>query len=137
MTAFKLNDKEKITTGFKVPEHYFEAFSAKIMQEVSAQEQAKVIVFTGRKRKTWFYAAASILVMALMIPIYTNYQSEKVVDESIENYISYQSTISQYDIINLLDDQDIDKLNIDMNLEKKSIEEVLINNADLENYLTN
>jgi len=137
MTAFKLNNKEKITTGFKVPEHYFEDFSAKIMQEVSAQEQTKVIAFTGRKRKTWFYAAAAILVMALALPIYTTYQSKKIVDESIENYISYQSTISQYDLIYLLDDQDIDELNINMDLEKESIEEILISNADLENYLIN
>jgi hypothetical protein len=136
MTAFKLNNREKITTGFKVPEHYFEDFSAKVMQQINAEEQTKVISFADHKRKTWFYAVAAILIMALMVPVYTNYQSKKIVDpESIENYISYQSTISQYDLIDLLDDQDIDKLDIDMDLEKKTIEEVLVNSADLENYL--
>jgi hypothetical protein len=136
MTAFKLNNRQKITTGFKVPEHYFEDFSAKVMQQINAEEQVEVIPFADDKRKTWFYAVAAILIMALMVPVYINYQSKKVLDpESIENYISYQSTISQYDLIDLLDDQDIDKLNINMDLEKETIEEVLVNSADLENYL--
>ena len=85
MATFKLNNQQKITTGFKVPEHYFEDFSAKVMQQINAEEQVEVIPFTDHKRKTWVYAVAAILIMALMVPVYINYQSKKVLDpESIE-----------------------------------------------------
>lgn len=137
MTSFKLKDQQKITTGFKIPEHYFEDFSARIMHEIQKPQEVKVVPLQSGIKKTWLYFAAALLITALVLPLYTNYESKKVLDtESIENYISYQSNISQYDLINLLDNHDIDKLNIDINLEKKSIEDILVNSADLENYLT-
>lgn len=138
MAVFKLNNQQKITTGFKVPEHYFEDFSEKIMKQIDVEEQTKIISFTSHKRKTWLYAAAAILIMALMMPIYNNYKLEKELDSAeIKTYISYQSTISQYDLMNLLDNKDIEELDINLNLEKESVEDILINSPNLENYLTN
>ena len=136
MATFKLNEEQKITTGFKVPEHYFEDFSAKIIAQIQEQREVKVVSLSHR-RKIMFYAAAAVIGMALMVPVYNDFQSKRELDPAaIENYISYQSNISQYDLINLLDDNDAEKLHINIGLEKKSIEEILINSADLENYLT-
>ena len=73
MKTFKLDNEPKIETGFTVPENYFENFSAKMMQQLPKNEPKVISIFT--KKKTWMYAAAAILVLALSLPIYNNYFS--------------------------------------------------------------
>ena len=34
MKTFKLENEPKITTGFKTPDHYFDAFSTKVLQQI-------------------------------------------------------------------------------------------------------
>ena len=53
----------------------------------------------------------------------------------MENYLAYQSNISQYDLINLLDSEDIQSLDIDLALEDNTIEDILTNNNNFENYI--
>lgn len=137
MKTFKLDNELKINTGFTVPENYFENFSAKMMQHLPENEP-KIISFYARK-KTWMYAAAAILVLALSIPIYTNYfrNSSEIDTATLENYITYQSTVSATDIVNLLDEQDIQKMTVDLDIEDITIENELSQNKNLEQYLLN
>ena len=137
METFKLNNEPKINSGFAVPENYFEDFSAKMMQQLPVNEP-KIISFYARK-KTWMYAAAAILVLALSIPIYTNYfsHSSEIDDATLENYITYQSSVSATDIVNLLDEHDIQKMSIDLHIEDITIENELSQNKNLEQYLLN
>ena len=67
MKAFKLENEPKIESGFKTPDHYFEQFSARMMQQLP-QEEPKVISFFQR-RKTTIMMVAAVLIIALMIPI--------------------------------------------------------------------
>lgn len=135
MKDFKLDNHPKINPGFKAPEGYFDDFPEKILTEIN--KEPKVISIFAR-RKTWIYAAAAILVASLSIPFYFNLnKSANDLDTaSIENYISYQSDVSQYDLVNLLDSKDIDNMNVDLKIEDKTIEDVLTNSSNLENYLT-
>jgi hypothetical protein len=55
---------------------------------------------------------------------------------TLENYITNQSEISQYDLVALLDSKDIEKIKIDLKLDDKKIEEELTNSSEIENYLT-
>ena len=55
---------------------------------------------------------------------------------TLENYITNQSEISQYDLVALLDTKDIERIKIDLKLDDKKIEEELINSSEIENYLT-
>ena len=137
MKTFKLNNEPKIQTGFIAPENYFENFSAKMMQQLPENEPKIIAIYT--RKKTWMYAAAAILILALSIPIYTNYfsHSSEIDDATLENYITYQSTISATDIVNLLDEQDIQKMSIDLNISDISIENELSQNKNLEQYLLN
>ena len=60
------------------------------------------------------------------------------IDETtLENYISYHSTVSDTDLVNLLDEKDIQKINIDLNIEDKAIENELSTDNNLEQYLLN
>ena len=137
MKTFKLDNEPKIKTGFTVPENYFEDFSTKMMQQLP-QNEPKVISIFARK-KTWMYAAAAVMVLALSLPIYKNYfsNSSEIDSATLENYITYQSTVSDTDIVNLLDEQDIQKMNVDMGIEDVTIENELSENNNLEQYLLN
>lgn len=137
MKTIKLDNEPKLQTGFTVPENYFEDFSVKMMQQLP-QKEPKIIAFYARK-KTWMYAAAAILVLALSIPIYNNYlsNSSEIDSATLENYITYQSTVSDTDLVNLLDEQDIHKMSVDLDIEDITIENELSQNKNLEQYLLN
>ncbi|POY35909.1 hypothetical protein C3L50_15700 [Flavobacterium alvei] len=137
MKTFKLENEPKTATGFTVPENYFEDFSTRMMQQLPEKETKVISIFA--RRKTWIYAAAAVLVLALSIPIYNNFysHSSEIDDATLENYITYHSSVSDTDLVNLLDKQDIQKMNIDLNLEDKTIENELSENSNLEQYLLN
>lgn len=136
MSDFKLDKEPKIGTGFTTPEGYFDTFQQKVMRNLPVQKEPKVISIFGR-RKTWIMSVAAILVLALMIPVYNNFSpnEEEIDATSMENYLAYQTNISQYDLINLLDSTDIQSLGIDLALEDKTIEDILTTNNNLENYI--
>ena len=137
MKTFKLENEPKIESGFKTPEHYFDTFSARVMQQLPKEEPKTISIFT--KRKTWLYAAAAILIFGLSIPIYNQFNSptSEIDDVTLENYIAYQSSISDTDLVNLLDEEDIQKMSIDLNIEDKTIENELTENKNLDYYLLN
>lgn len=136
MKTFKLENEPKIEAEFKTPENYFDTFSARVMQQLPKEEPKTISIFS--KRKTWLYAAA-VLVFALTIPVYNHFYSHSTeIDETtLENYITYQSSLSNTDLVNLLDEEDIQKIRIDLNLEDKTIENELTENNNLEYYLLN
>lgn len=137
MKTFKLENETKIETGFTTPDNYFETFSARVMQQLPKEEPKVISIF--QKRKTWMYAAAAILIFGLSIPVYNNYfqKTNEIDNLTIENYITYQSNISGTDIVNLLDEKDIQNISIDLDIEDSAIENELITNKNLEQYLIN
>jgi hypothetical protein len=137
MKTFKLENEPKIESGFVTPEHYFENFSAKIMQQLPEEKPKVISLFS--KRKTWIYAAAAIMVLALTIPVYNNYSSRSLEIDALtlENYIANNSAVSETDLAILLDEEDIQKVTIDLNIEDKSIENELSTNTYLEQYISN
>ncbi len=137
MKAFKLENEPKIRSGFKTPEHYFDDFSAKILQQVNEEKQIKVIPIYKRKKVISLLAAA-VVVIALMIPIINNYNntSKELDEDTLETYLSYQSNLNQYDLIKELDTKDIDKLNKGVALEQETLEDILASNPNIENLIS-
>lgn len=137
MKTFKLEKETKIKTGFTVPENYFENFSAKMMLQLPEQKPQVISIFA--RRKTWIYAAAAVLVMALSIPVYQYVFKSSSENETmtLENYIAYHTTVSGVDLTYLLDEEDIQKMNIDMNIEDETLENELSTNNNLEQYILN
>jgi hypothetical protein len=135
MKDFKLDNEPKITSGFTMPEDYFDTFSERLLSQLPKQEP-KVISFYSSK-KTWYFTAAAILILMLSIPIYNNLttRSEEVDSVTLENYLAYQSTISEEEIVNLLEQKDLDKMKLEFNVEDKDIEEALNSNSNLEQYI--
>ena len=136
MKAFKLENEPKITTGFKTPDYYFDDFSTKVLQQINETE-VKVIPLYKRK-KVIVMLVAAVFVIGLMIPIINNYNNtSKEFDEaSLETYLSYQSNLNQYDLINQLDTKDIEGLNKNVALEQETLEDILSSNPNIENLIS-
>ena len=136
MNEFNLNSNPKITTGFRTPDNYFETVNEKIMQKITIQQHPVIPLY--RRKTTIWYAVAAILVIALMIPAinYYNNPLRQVDTATLESYLSYQSNINQYDLINELDMQDVNQLNKSISLENEALEEALILNPNIENYIS-
>lgn len=136
MNSFNLENSPKIKSGFKTPDGYFENFSEQILAKIAQEEKPVISIF--QRRRNWFVAAAAVLILGISIPFLnkTNTGNTSVDEETMENYLAYQSTISQYDLINLLDKEDIEALESDLKVDDAVVESALSDNTNLENYLT-
>lgn len=137
MKAFKLKNKRKVVSGFNTPEKYFANFSEKAIQQLLEKDTNMIYFFKNNKRI--FLAIAAILILALFVPFFntrTNNVSTDVIDTSVlENYLSYESNINQYDLINDLEYNDIDNIKTTVALEDATIEEILVSNTNLEHLI--
>lgn len=135
MNDFKLN-KNKVKTGFTTPENYFDDFSAKVMQQLP-KDNPKVISLVN-KRKTWMYAAAAIIVLAFSIPAmnFFNTNTAEIEIKAENNYITYNTRISQDDLIEHMTLDELKNITINTNVDNEAVNDELYD-ADLENYLIN
>ncbi|MEM0575649.1 hypothetical protein [Flavobacterium polysaccharolyticum] len=135
MKEFKLDNEPNISTGFSVPENYFENFSAKLLQELPKEEPKVISLF--QKRKKLLFAAAAVLIIALSLPIYNSFfkTTQELDNASIENYLTYQPNITQYDLISEMEANDLVSLNETSSADKAVIEEHLIKEGNLEQLI--
>ena len=120
MKTFNLENEPKIKPGFEIPENYFETFSDKLMAKLPSNEVKVISIY--QKRKKWIFVAAAILVLSVSIPVLYQFSINKSIDEvTIENYITNQSTLSENDIVDLLNDDAIQKMSLDLLIDNKSI----------------
>ena len=80
---------------------------------------------------------AAILILALMVPVFNNLSTTKkeLDSASLENYITYQSNVNQYDLISILETEDITNMSTGIVLEDQVVEDVLSTNSNLENLI--
>ena len=135
MKEFKLDNNPKISTGFSVPENYFENFSSKLLQELPKNEPKVISIY--QKKKKVLFAVAAVLILALSIPIYNALISSnnELDNTSIENYLTYQPNITQYDLISELEDEDLLTLNESSPADNTIIEEHLLKEGNLEQLI--
>lgn len=136
MKEFKLNNNPKIGSGLKTPDDlYFEKFSANLLENLPKNEPKTISLF--QKKKTIIMMVAAVFVLALTIPTLLNNASRTndLDTTTLENYLSYQSNINQYDLINALDAEDINNIDTDIALKDQTIEDILVSNSNLENYI--
>lgn len=137
MKEFKLDEMPKIKSGFKTPENYFDAFSEKIVAQLP-EEKPKIIPLFGSRKKLLF-AVAAVLIVALSVPIFNTLSNNNVVvdQQILEDYIAQNTRISENEILELLEKEDIEKLNLDYQIPDKTVEDVLSTNENLEQYIIN
>jgi len=132
MNDFKLDSEPKIKAGFTIPENYFENFSEKILQQLPEEELKVISIF--KKHKIWLTAVAAVLVLAIGITLCLLFSinNTELDEATLENYITNQSNISQYDLIALLEKEDLENMKIDLNLEDETLEVLLSTSSNLE-----
>jgi Mlc titration factor MtfA (ptsG expression regulator) len=137
MKDFKLDDSEKLKSGFQIPGGYFDAFSEEVLQRIS-KEETKVLSFYSRNKRL-LYSLAALFMIVLSLPILNHlHNNEQELSYSeIENYLTQNKSVTDYELINLLEIEDIDKIKITTSISKKAIEEELSNNTEIEHFITN
>lgn len=134
MKEFKLENEPKIESGFKTPELYFENFSKNLMQQLPEKEPKVISLF--QKNKKVFMMVAAVLTISLLVPVVynnsINANSNEIDAIALENYLSYQSNINQYELINGLEADEIDNIKTTVVLENTTIEDILATNGNLE-----
>ena len=110
MRKIKLENTEKINSGFKIPENYFEQFEAKMMERVSKEKEVKVVSLFYKKQ-VWISSIAALFLLAIAIPVYFNMAKESNLDSNtIESYLVDQQSIGTTELIKHLTDEDISEL---------------------------
>ena len=137
MKDFKLNTHPKINSGFEIPEGYFDNFSSELMKIIPDNE-VKVISFYARN-KNWIFTVAAILVITITIPVMNHFNNtnDAVYNKEIENYLTSRGSFNDDEIVNLLNEEDIAKLKINTPIDANVTEDILSENANIEEYITN
>ena len=104
MKQFDLHNDPKIETGFKIPEHYFENFENRLMQQLPEQEVR--VVSLWQKRTRWISAVAAVFVLGFGLWLYNNNRNTEL-EAGTELYLAYQNDITTEDIAAQLTDDDI------------------------------
>lgn len=123
MKDFNLNN-EKIETGFKVPEGYFEQFESKMLNQLVVKNEPKVISLWQNKR-VWMTSIAAVLLVSIALPIYfsmNNTTTSVVEDETIETYLAMQPVMTNYEIATELTNEDFASLEESLALNDDAVE---------------
>ena len=140
MNDFKLDNEPKIKSGFQIPENYFDSLSEKVINQLPTKEPKVVSLWDRNKR--WIYSAAAVLVLSLTIPLANQFQStstEVATTETneIENYLAYHASLSDEEIIKLLDKEDIAEIEVTNSLDEEALKQALNEDSNTEYYITN
>ena len=135
MKVFKLKNEPKIATGYKVPDAYFEDFQSKVDHRLNKNETPVISLFA--QRKILILAIAAIFIIALSISLINvmNTSSSEIDKTTLENYLANNATISNDDIVELLNEDDINKIKIDLKIEDQTLEDILTANSNIEDYI--
>lgn len=135
MKEFKLENTPKIKSGFSTPENYFEDFSANLLDTINRKEPKVIPLY--KKRQYVMMTVAALLVIALLIPLLnsSNNSTNELDAATLENYLSYQTNMTQFELINALESSDIDNMNTTVALEDETIEDILTSNSNLEHLI--
>lgn len=139
MNNFKLDNEPKIKSGLQIPDNYFDTFSEKVMNKLP-KEEPKVISLWDRNKR-WIYTVAAVLVLSLTIPLANQFQSSTTAaateTNEIENYLAYHASLSDEEIIKLLDKEDIAEIEITNSLDEEALKQALHEDSNTEYYITN
>ena len=138
MKPFELMNKNKIKSGFKVPENYFEQLEAKMMEQIQVKNETKIVSIFYRKQ-LWISAIAAVFLLAIAIPVYFNMANKNNLDATtIEMYLSQQQGINITELSKHLTDEDIVALEQNLSLSEKNpdaTEEYLLETENLDYYI--
>ncbi|WP_159799062.1 hypothetical protein [Flavobacterium sp. MK4S-17] len=137
MKKFKLEEEEKIKTGFKTPVDYFDSLEERLLQLHVNNKRVKVIPL-HQKKTLWISAIASVFIIALGISIFMRTEAVALPDDAaIESYLVDKANLNSYDIIQNLDSDDVEELQQSLAISNEAIEDYFIKEGNYEYYFNN
>jgi len=131
MKSFKLDQHPKIKPGFTVPDGYFENFQRTMLQQIEPETK---VVPLYRNRKSWWYTAAAAVAVSLSIPAINTLTTKSQTDIVVLDRYFAETELSEEQIVELLETEDIAKIKVDYGLEDAVIEDAL-QTSPIENYI--
>jgi len=125
-------------TGFKTPEGYLDTLEDVVLTKVTKSSNPKVVSLFNKQ--TLIYISSVAAAVLIMFNVFWN-KTETTIDtidaELVENYIIDQG-INTYEIASLLSNDD--EINLDIELfdetfNDDSLEDYLLENVDLEDFI--
>ena len=130
MENFKLKDSQK--SGFNAPDGYFD----RLPQMVFAKIEEKPVLSLFQRNRKYIMAAAAVLILALMLPVYNALSTKTELDEAtIESYLAYHSGMTQFDLLTEMNPEDLAEMETTLPIEDAVIEEMLTTNSNFEQLL--
>jgi len=128
--------QETKNSGFKVPEHYFETFDDRLVKALDSEKEAKVIPLLSWKKLAYVSGlAASIILMVGLFNNNNNIPNFGDIETTlIENYI-VEEEFTNEDIGSLLTNDLTLNNFMDSHLIDSNLEDYILNNASVEDYL--
>lgn len=135
----KLNESSPLNdlknSGFKVPENYFESFEEKFAKNLTSEKEIKVIPFIPWKKMLYVSGIAASII--LMVSLFNN--NNKTTFDSLETtlidkYI-VEEELTNEEIATLLSDDLTLNNFMDSHLIDANLEEYILNNSSVEEYL--
>jgi hypothetical protein len=132
MSEFKLDSEPKIKAGFSIPENYFDTFPDALKSQLPKNESMVISIFRNRKRQ--LQSIAAVLVIGLLVSVFYkfNNQDSEIGVSELENYITNQSSINQYDLMSSLAAEDIESLKNEKDLDQYFLDDLELTSSELE-----
>lgn len=131
MKEFDLHTN-KIKSGFKTPDNYFEKFENELMEKVSIEAQPKVVSLFYKKQ-IWISAIAAVFVAMLAIPFYFNSANKTIETTTLESYLATE--FSTYELIDNLSEDQLLELEDEFVVTDDAMESYLLETQNLDYYL--
>lgn len=142
MKNFDLEHNDKITSGFKTPENYFEEFEVKMIQQITTQHPNKndvKVISLFHKKQVLISSIAALFLLAIAIPVYFNMANKSNLDATtIESYLAQQS-VGTTELTKHLSNEDIAALEASLGVTASNNDEIEIYLLETENldYILN
>lgn len=130
------NNAQKLKTGFKVPEGYFETLESKIMDKVLAEQQPKVKSLFPKKIIGFAVAASLVLSASLIFWPSEKEKQQELAQETLQNYLETEN-LNEYLLTDMLTDEDLKSMEVLHGIDKDEIEVYLEKTIDDESYYYN
>jgi len=117
-----MNLQNKINSGFKTPDDFFETFEKNMISKVLEEKPVLKINFWNKNKKLFISAAAIVVVSTIIM--YQNLNYNTVINTDT---IVYEDILQLSDWENELTDEEIAEIKNDLLFDKNTIEEDLLN----------
>lgn len=113
MKKIDLENDNKIESGFKIPDNYFDSFEDRLMQKIEFASEEPKVVSLWQHKSVWISGIAAVFVISIGTWMYFEQQKIENIEISQE-YLAYESDITTEDIAKHLTDEELTNLELEI-----------------------